>query len=221
MLGPTKTTMTKLILHTLPPSPFNAKVRLALNLKGIDYDTVLVQGFDGREAIVEATGQPLTPVIIDGDRKIFDSFAILRYLDANFGGPRLYSNTREGMREIERWEDLSRNGYGPALGLMLNMVIEGKQDADTIALVNRLFDQLTVRVEQALENNAYLTGDAISAADLAIAPFIHFAASDPESSPEKSLGRAVSAVLHLGPRHVHTRTWVEGVMAHDQAASAV
>ncbi|QDU82974.1 Glutathione S-transferase GstB [Planctomycetes bacterium Pla163] len=213
--------MTKLVLHTLPPSPFNTKVRLALSFKGLDYDTVEVHGFDGREAIVEATGQPLTPVIVDGDRKVFDSFAILRYLDANFDGPRLYSNTREGMREIERWEDLSRNGYGPALGLMLNMVISGEQNADTITLVNKLFDQLTVRVEQALEKNAFLTGDAITAADLAIAPFIHFASSDPESSPEKSLGRAVSTVLHLGARHARTRAWVERVMAYDRTASAV
>ncbi|MEZ5979979.1 MAG: glutathione S-transferase family protein [Planctomycetota bacterium] len=213
--------MTRLTLHLLPPSPNNKKVLLALKLKGLDFDTVLYNGFDGREAIVEATGQPLTPVLEDDGKRVYDSYGIMRYLDANFGGPKLYASTRGGMREIERWEDLARNGIAPLMGLVLGMAIEGKVDADRAALANRTLNQLAVRIEDALQNSPYLMGDEPNAADLTLAPFVGPATVDPEKLDKGTLFRFVAENLRLSARFAKTHAWVERVMAIDREPAKV
>ena len=61
---------------------------VALGLKGIPYR---FQAIDPQERaeVVRLSKQPLTPVLQHGDVVLSDSAAILRYLDANFDGPRL------------------------------------------------------------------------------------------------------------------------------------
>ena len=89
-------------LYQLSPSPNSIKVRLALGLKQIPCTLQDTNPAD-RTALVALSGQSLTPVLTDGDRVIYDSYAILRYLDANNpkAGPRLFSNERSEHKEIE------------------------------------------------------------------------------------------------------------------------
>ena len=204
--------MSRLTLLTLPPSPNNIKVRLALALKRLECEFV-PQGFDDRSLVIEKSGQPLTPVLLDGDRVVFDSFGILRYLDANFDGPRLFPETREGIREIESWENHARNGLGPALGMILSMLLSGKVDPAQAELASRLFNQLASNVELALEKGSYLTGEAISAADLTIAPLVYYAVQDADKTEEGSVQRFFAEHLQLSPRYPRTRAWVDRVFA--------
>ena len=89
-----------LTLYELPPSPNSIKIRLALGLKQIECERKVINPMD-RATLVEVSGQPLAPVLVDSgperDRVVFDSFAIMRYLDANHRdqGPRLYSADRD------------------------------------------------------------------------------------------------------------------------------
>ena len=84
----------KVTLYDLGPSPNNIKVRLALAYTKIPYEKIPVDPQD-REPLVKVSGQPLAPVMLHGETVVYDSYAILRYLDANFPKtPRLYSATR-------------------------------------------------------------------------------------------------------------------------------
>ncbi len=207
--------MADLTLLTLPPSPFNTKVRLALGVKGLEYDTVACSGFDGREAMVEATGQPLTPVLKHEGRSIYDSFGIVRYLDANFEGPRLFRDSREGMRDIEGWENLTRFGLGPVLGQIINGLMDGKSPAD-LEPFNKMYNEFMPRVEAALEQRAFLVDSEISTADLAIAPFAHFGLVDTSTLDPQSLPGMITGVLRLSPRFAKIREWTERVMQNDK-----
>lgn len=212
--------MTQLTLLTLPPSPHNIKIRLALKLKGLDYKTVAVQGFDGREEVIKASGQPLTPVLLDGDKVIYDSFGIIRYLDANYPEPRIFSADRETQQAIQGWEKFALNELGAALGLVAGQAFSGQIDDDATKQANELFKGLVVKVEEALANSDYLLGDTITAADLTVAPFLKYPACNAADYPEGTPVRFVAERLSIDPAHTKTIAWIERVLALDAVPSA-
>ena len=72
----------QIVVHGFETSN-NFKVRVALGFKGIDYRFETIDPAD-RAGLVELSGQPFSPVMTHGDLVIFDSGAIMRYLEANF-----------------------------------------------------------------------------------------------------------------------------------------
>src|SRR5512140_3130528 len=71
-------------LHQFPYSPFAAKVRKCLELKGIAFEVVNVPYLDRRE-LVELTGGTLQiPVLEDGARVMDESARITAYLDETY-----------------------------------------------------------------------------------------------------------------------------------------
>src|SRR5262249_32528908 len=102
-------------LYDLTPSPNNIKVRCALAYKKLPYERTLVDPAN-RDVAVKVSAQPLTPVLLHGDTVVFDSYAILRYLDANFPEtPRLYASDRPTIKAIEGWELFARTDVGPGI----------------------------------------------------------------------------------------------------------
>jgi maleylacetoacetate isomerase len=84
--------MSKPVLFDYFRSSASYRVRIALNLKGIDYERVqvnLVEGAQKEDAYRERNPQGLVPMLeIDG-RRIGQSLAIIDYLDATRPEPRL------------------------------------------------------------------------------------------------------------------------------------
>ena len=88
----------------LAPSPNNTKVRMALRFKQIPFEVTPVDPRD-RRALVEASGQELSPVIEDRGIVLNDSEAILQYLDANYRQtPRLIPSERAARKECDAWK---------------------------------------------------------------------------------------------------------------------
>ena len=201
-------------LHQLPPSPNNLRVRLALAVKGLDYENCVVPFTSDRSEIVELSTQPLTPVLEHDGRVIFDSSAILRYLEANFPDtPRLFSSDRDVMREIEEWEYFSRLDLTRPVGMTFGQAFAPEKDAAVMAQANELMRAGTERIEQALEGRDYLVGDAISAADLFCAPMV----GTTQMSAESPVGvvKFFAENLHLGEGRERTLAWLGRVLAHD------
>jgi len=65
-------------------SPFAAKVRRCLELKGLAYEVVEVPYLDRRELVSKSGGYPLVPVLEDGDRVVVESARITAYLDERY-----------------------------------------------------------------------------------------------------------------------------------------
>jgi glutathione S-transferase len=152
----------------------NMKVRIALGYKGIPYTFHTIDPAD-RAEIVRISGQYLTPVLVHGDRVVFDSAAILRYLDANYPDtPKLYGADRTEQWEIEEWE---RFGRGPLADPMMSLVharVGGQEvgEARRSAAADR-FAQTVRRVEERLAGREWLVGGGISAADITCAAVLH------------------------------------------------
>ncbi len=71
-------------LYTYFRSSASFRVRIALNLKGLDYTShvvMLPNGDQSRPEFVAANPQALVPVLIDGSVRLAQSLAIIEYLD--------------------------------------------------------------------------------------------------------------------------------------------
>lgn len=84
--------MTKLVLHDYFRSSASYRVRIALNLKGIDYERVeisLIAGEQRSDAYLEQNAQGFVPMLVAGDDVIIQSLAIIDWIDRAYPEPRL------------------------------------------------------------------------------------------------------------------------------------
>jgi glutathione S-transferase len=94
-------------LIQIPFSHNCVKVRVALGLKGLTYETQDIAPID-RATVVAASGQGLVPVLVDGPRAIADSTAILLYLEERHPEPPLVPRDPAARAEcliLEDWAD--------------------------------------------------------------------------------------------------------------------
>lgn len=207
--------MTDLHLYQLPPSPNNVRVRLALKHKGLAYVEHNVPFDSDRSEIVALSTQPLTPVIKHGDAVLFDSAAILRYLDANFPDtPRLFSSSSEEMRLIEDWEYYSRVQLIRPVGICFNEAFAESPNPDAIAEAQELLYECTGRIENALASGGpWLLGERLTAADLFAGPPVALTLSPPDSPV--GVVRFFGEHFRLGDGRERTQAWVKRLMALD------
>ncbi len=149
-------------------------MRLALEHKGIPYEFRTIEPTD-RDELVRVSGQFLTPVMVDGDVVLFDSGAILRYLDANYPEtPKLYGRSHSEQWEIEDWE---RFGRGPLAEPMMSLVhARVRGEGVTPALEESAvadFGEAIRKLEGRLDGRQWLVGDEMTAADITCAAVIY------------------------------------------------
>jgi glutathione S-transferase len=112
-------------LYHLVGSPNCMKARIALAYKGLSYESNVIDPKD-RSEVVKLSGQPFTPVLVHDDCVLFDSSAILRYLDANFRSTKpLFSSDYDTMRAIERMERFGRNELSEPIGIAFRQLMSG------------------------------------------------------------------------------------------------
>ena len=98
---------TELLLYDLTDSPFCAKARIALNLKGVTWRRVTLTVGRLRELRrLNPIGK--VPVLVDGSTIVPDSHAILRHLEEHHPEPRLLPDdpaARAYCTVLEAWAD--------------------------------------------------------------------------------------------------------------------
>ncbi len=201
-------------LYDLAASPNNMKVRIALGYKGIPYEKVPVPPRD-RSEVIRVSGQPLTPVLTHGSAVIFDSGAILRYLDANVRrDPPLFSRDYDTMHEIEEWEHLSRSLLAEPVDRIFEEIFATEKDPSAGEKASRMLWEATARFEERLSKGEWLVGSAMTAADVSTAPFIYYGMVPPDLAEADSIARFFAAHLKLGSGRDRTRAWVARVMSY-------
>ena len=205
-----------LVLYDLAPSPNNIKVRIALNYKGLPFTKIPVDP-QNRSEVIKVSTQPLTPVLVHDDRVVFDSGAILRYLDANFPAtPRLFSTDYDTMHEIERWEGIGRREMSEPVEIVFEQFFKPKKDPSELERASRLLHDHTGVVEKRLAGVPWLVWETMTAADVTLAPMIWYGMLSPAVAALSPLHKFFAEGLSLGSGREKTRAWVTKVMSHDR-----
>lgn len=215
----------ELVLHELTGSPNNVKVRIALGYKKLDYERKplsLEGGYPGdRSGIVAISGQPRTPVLVHGSTVLFDSGAILRYLDANFPKtPRLYSADHAEFGEIEGWESFARCRLGEPIAMFFGVALSGKADPAAIERANALLEERVAEIEKRLGEHDYLVGDRLTSADVVCAAALYVTDLTEQHAAASPIAAFFHANAKLGASRERTRAWIRRLMAHDPVLGA-
>lgn len=159
-----------MILYHFPYSPFARRVRLALSLKGLSAELRDARA-DAEHAAALKRLNPVhtVPVLVDGDRTIVDSHAILEHLDAKVPAPPLWPSARAEAFEVVALADAVA-GVVVDLGFRYPAIAEhasfpSLRDEYVLGRAQGALDRLAARAAAA--KGAFFD-DRWSAADIAV-----------------------------------------------------
>ena len=182
------------------------RVALALAHKGLAVGSVWIE-YSDRSPVERVSGQPLVPVLVDGDEVVVDSMAIVRHLEERHPEPPLYPAERARREEMLVFIDW----FNHVWKLWPNSIEAGRDVEESSAAMARALE----RFEAMLDGRDHLMGSEFSAADVCAFPFLKFALlRDPEDDEEFHL------VLERHQRlngHERLAAWIQRVNERPRA----
>jgi glutathione S-transferase len=158
-------------------SPYSWRALLALEHKRLPYVSHLVQ-FSKQEhrspQMLQMNPRGRVPVLKDGDYVVFESLAILRYLDRKYPDVPLFGNTAEEEGTITRviceYQSYAEDHIAKLIYAILFQGVEGHGEEIERALNFVIAEARTL--ENRLATSSWLVGEAFSAADIVVFPGI-------------------------------------------------
>lgn len=173
--------MSRLTLYGWDQSTYTRSVMLALLEKGLDYTLVAVRPFDAAglpPGYLEMQPFGKIPVLEDGGFRLYETAAILRYLDEAFAGPALQpAEVRARARMQQIIGILDSYGYR---ALVWDLYVNQREAGDPAVLERgrrqggRALDALV-----ALGETPFLCGAAVGLADCHLAPILRYGLEAP------------------------------------------
>jgi glutathione S-transferase len=161
-------------LYYSPLSMFSAKVRIALNEKGITHATRMVEwtpatGWIKPDELPRLNPKSQIPVLIDDDTVIYDSTIILEYLEERFPKPALFPADLARRARCRMLEDLGDTLIAPQLAVLVREVFvkpdPATRDQAAVAQAKGELAGQYQRLERELGKHEFLCGD-FTVADL-------------------------------------------------------
>ncbi|MGH6905404.1 MAG: glutathione S-transferase family protein [Geminicoccaceae bacterium] len=157
-----------------PFSPFARKVRLVLDLKGLNYETV--DGLDRANArALEAVNSRIeVPTLVDGDVTVVNSSDIVAYLEDSHPEPPVYPRDPAARVRARAWERCADTVIDPILADISYWSWAERPDAMPTGMreaAQRDLDQIYEALERDLEDQEFVCGD-LSIADIALFPHL-------------------------------------------------
>jgi glutathione S-transferase len=152
--------MTDLTIHGFAPSTYTRTARMAAIELGAEHELKPVAF--GKPEHLELHPFGKMPILTNGEDTIFETLAILTYLDQTFDEGRLFpaDSLVQNLGMIS-----AANDY--AYRSVVHIKAGNEQQ---LAAANRFFDSL----ERVLQQSAYCSGQVVGAADLFIAPMLDY-----------------------------------------------
>jgi glutathione S-transferase len=211
--GRAKPTTAGPVLLGVPRSNYVRAARLAFEEKGIAYRLQLCRPHTPEMLAVHPWGK--MPGLRIGERTLYETSAILRYVDEVYPGPALMPADPFARAEAEQWIS-AFNAYldrafvrDYVLPYVFPSGPDGKPDRAKIeAALPALRKGLSV-LDGGYGGRDYLVGEALTLADLILAPAVAFLGRFPESADLLSACpnvRRAHAVIAARPSFVATQT---------------
>jgi maleylacetoacetate isomerase len=203
--------MTELKLYDYWRSSASYRVRIALNLKGLDYERESVHlardgGEQHRPEYREVNPQEFVPVLVDGRRVIRQSLAIIEYLDETYDGAmKLLPTLARDRARVRSLALLVACDIHPLNNLRVTQYLARELGVDEPARVRwmRHWMQEGFRSFEAIITSDHSTGtfcegEAPTLADICLVPQVYNARRfGVDMSPYPTIERIVDACLRL------------------------
>ena len=193
----------------IPFSTNVERVALAAGHKGLELEWIDVDA-DDRSPVVDASGQDLVPVLLDGDETIVDSTAIIEHLERRFPEPPLYPGDEARRAEVELFVDWFNRVWKRPPNLL---AAELEQPHPDTAAVNRLSAQMHAaldRFEGLLAGRPYLF-DEFGVADCIAFPFLKYAVFGLATGDDDLFHRILVEHQPLGSGYPRLKAWAARV----------
>jgi glutathione S-transferase len=196
-------------------SPFSWRVLLALEAKRLPYESHLIQFSKGENktpAFLAMNPRGQVPVLRDGDEVVYESIAVLAYLDRKYPEPPLFGRTPAEAGAVWRLvcEQLAYLDEPVERYILPLYAGRAHEKADEVRGAIPPIKEELARLESLLGAREWLAGRALSAADLAAFPqlkSLERAASKPQA-PDFDLG-----LLPIAERYPAIGRWVARIEA--------
>jgi glutathione S-transferase len=187
------------------------RVALALAYKGIEVESVQVDP-DDRSEVVRVSGQELVPVLVDGERVLFDSPVILAHLEEHFPEPPLYPADPARRGEVQIFLDWFNQLWKRPPNLIFAEELKPEPDRARIAELEARIAGALPLFESLLAGRDYLFGEELSVADVTAFPFLKYAAVW-EEGDEHRFHEIVRDAMPLNGRYPRLEAWIHRVNA--------
>jgi glutathione S-transferase len=170
--------MLKLYEH--PLSAYAMKVKIALNEKGIAYETAVPEGMSNGTAagpFVAANPRAEVPTLVDGDFQVFDSTVMLEYIDEKWPTPPLLPHTPAERARVRMIEDVMDTQYEPnnwgTFEVLRYKRASGELADKLVAYGKNNIGQYQAWLEGQLGGRPWFNGDAFGRGDLSVIPYLN------------------------------------------------
>jgi glutathione S-transferase len=163
-----------------PLSSCTRKVVMTAAEKATSIEVIAVDVLGGehkRPAFLARHPFGVIPVLDDDGFVLFESRAIIRYLDARLPGASLVPASPQGRARMDQWLSVDQSYVAPPMQALVAQRIVRKHQGEPVdpAAVHdaerRLGDALAA-IDRALAGDRYLAGEVFSLADISLAPYI-------------------------------------------------
>jgi len=167
-----------------PRSTYVRTVRMGLAEKGVAYTLTGAAPHSPEILAVHPFGR--VPAFRDGEIALFETSAILRYVEESFDGPSLLPSTIMNRARCEQWVSAIKDYCYDAMvrRYVLQYVFpkgaDGKPDRSVIDSAAKEISAQLAALERAYAGGEFLAGPAVSLADLFLAPMLAYVEQMPE-----------------------------------------
>jgi glutathione S-transferase len=180
--------MSDLVVYGVPGSPFVRAVQMGLEEKGVAYRVQAMGPHESKsEAYLKRHPFGRVPAFEHGDLELYETQAILRYLDNVFPEPPFVpSDPRAAARMnqiigINDWYFFPKAAAVIVFQRVIGPTLLGTAtDEDAVTAAVPMARTCIAELERLLGSQRFLAGDQLSIADIMLAPQIDFLAATPE-----------------------------------------
>jgi glutathione S-transferase len=202
-------------LYRFPFSTNVERVALALAHKGLEVESVWIDPAD-RSEIVRISGQELVPVLVDGDRVVADSTAILEHLEERFPEPPLYPADPARRAELRLFVDWFNRVWKAPPNLIVDEEAKAEPNRERIVELEAQLAGSLPLFENLLAGRDFLFGNELAAADVAAFPFLKYALLWEDGDPDR-FHEVLRDGLRLDGRLPRLEGWIRRIDALPRA----
>jgi glutathione S-transferase len=211
--------MAEFTVYGVPGSPYLRSALLGFEEKGVAY-RLRPMGFGETKTQEHLTRNPFgrIPVVDHGDFRLYETQAILRYLDDLYPAPPLCPKNPRAKARMNQLAGISDWYFFPKVSATIAFqrfavpMMGGTPDEAVIAAAKP--DAVNcVQAIEGLMGDVYLTGEEISIADLMLIPHVHYFALTPEGKEILREGKLQRWVERMRRRPSLERTEIERLKA--------